>query len=479
MRREVVQGMAGSMLVLVGGLITSPLPASTPLASAPFLEALRETPAGRMLGLAIVVGGLGLLGYAWLHLLPLVRGHGLGAARSNIAGLMWSLPLLAAPPLFSRDGWSYAAQGYLTGKGLSPYVHTPEILRGPIVEAVDPRWMDTPAPYGPVPLVWGAVASHATADPWLLVIADRVFALVGVALLAYAVPRLARYAGADAGVACWLVVPTPLMMAHAVGGLHNDVTMVGLMAVALVVAIERHWAWGAALGGLAAAVKVPGGLVCVGVILISLGVRATMRDRFVRTAGVGVVAVATLLAAGILTGLGVGWIRALGVPGEVLTPLSLTTDLGTVLGSVSGLLGMQHLSVQFLPALHLLGSLAALGLAAWVLFTRPTGVRPAAIASVSAVMLAVTILSPVVHPWYAFWALPLIAATRLTDRARNAVAAAALLLALSAPLDSSLEGMWIPVIMTVGLVAVVAAALLGKLRTLPVELPNSPRLETV
>jgi alpha-1,6-mannosyltransferase len=466
-------------MVLVGGLITSPLPESTPLAGAPVLESLRETTSGRMLGLVMVVAGLGLLGLAWLHLFPLVRGHVLGPARSNVAAAVWSLPLLVAPPLFSRDGWSYAAQGYLTGKGLSPYVHTPEILRGPIVEAVDPRWMDTPAPYGPVPLVWGAVASHITRDPWLLVIADRLFALVGVALLAFAVPRLARYAGADAGVACWLIVPAPLMLAHAVGGLHNDVAMVGLMAVALLVAIERHWMWGAAIGGLAAAVKVPGGLVCVGVILISLGVRATLRDRVARTFWVGLVAVVTLLLTGVVSGLGAGWLQALGVPGEVRTPLSLTTDLGMLLGAVSGGLGMDHLSVQFLPTFRLLGSLAALGAATWVVFRRPTGVPPSVLVSVSGVMLAVTALSPAVHPWYAFWALPLIATTRLSDRGRNAVAGATLLLALSAPLDSSLEGMAIPVFMTVGLVVVVAAALLGRLRTLPADLPSVPRLETV
>ena len=32
-----------------------------------------------------------------------------------------------------------------------------------VVEAVDPRWMTTPTPYGPVPLVWGAVAGGAAA----------------------------------------------------------------------------------------------------------------------------------------------------------------------------------------------------------------------------------------------------------------------------------------------------------------------------
>ncbi|UUZ60713.1 hypothetical protein [Nocardioides sp. B-3] len=69
---------------------------------------------------------------------------------------------------------------------------------------------------------------------------------------------------------------SPLMLAHGVGGLHNDLLMAGLMAAALVVGVERGWMWGAAVGGLAAAVKLPGGLVCIGIALIALPVGASL-----------------------------------------------------------------------------------------------------------------------------------------------------------------------------------------------------------
>ena len=130
----------------------------------------------------------------------------------------WSLPLLLAPPLFSRDGWSYAAQGTLAHRGISPYEYGPWSLvgprsvPGPIVEGVDARWMATPAPYGPVPLIGGDLAAGLTSDPWLLVVAHRLIALAGLVLLAWAVPRLARWCGANPALASCLVLASPLMV---------------------------------------------------------------------------------------------------------------------------------------------------------------------------------------------------------------------------------------------------------------------------
>ena len=156
-----------------------------------------------MVGLGVVMLGLGVLASSWLQLCALVArveragdgadGEALVLVRS--ATLLWSAPLLLAPPLFSRDGWSYAAQGTLAHYGISPYEHGPGILVGPVVEGVDPRWLDTPAPYGPVPIVLGDLAAGVTGDPWLLVVAHRVVALAGLGLLAWAVPRLAHRKG--------------------------------------------------------------------------------------------------------------------------------------------------------------------------------------------------------------------------------------------------------------------------------------------
>ena len=256
-----------------------------------------------MAALAVVLLGLGLYAAAWLRLCRHVA-RAEGADREDALALVrhatvvWSAPLVLAPPLFSRDGWSYAAQGVLTHFRISPYEHGPGVLVGPIVQGVDPRWMETAAPYGPIPLLFGDAVAGFTGNPWMLVIAHRSFALIGLALLAWSVPRLAAWAGINPALSSAVVLCSPLMLAHGVGGLHNDLLMVGLMTSALVLAAERGWMWGAALGGLAAAVKLPGGLVCIGVALIALPVGASISLRVRRLAQVGAVAVRCARAAG-------------------------------------------------------------------------------------------------------------------------------------------------------------------------------------
>src|SRR5690606_11767098 len=104
-----------------------------------------------------------------------------------------------------------------------------------------------------------------------------------------------------------IVVASPLMLTNGVGGLHNDLLMVGLMAAALVVAAERSWQWAAVIGGLAAAVKVPGGLICIAVVLVSLPVTATLVDRLRRLVLVGGISLGTLAGLGLVWGLSIGW----------------------------------------------------------------------------------------------------------------------------------------------------------------------------
>lgn len=212
--------------------------------------------------------GLGLLAWAWLDLLRDAPVLGLGQVR--LAAVAWLAPLTLAPPMFSDDGWSYAAQSWMALHGTDPYLHGPGSLGGVFLVGVASIWRTTPAPYGPLPLWLGAQAGRLVEDPYLLVLVHRGLALVGLALLIWAVPRMARWAGADPARATALVIASPLMMANGVAGLHNDLLVVGLMAAALVVAAEKGWATGAVLAGLAVAVKAPGAAILLPVALVSL-----------------------------------------------------------------------------------------------------------------------------------------------------------------------------------------------------------------
>ncbi len=447
----VARGFAGGVLVLIGGLVISTLPRSTALMQITLLQSLRGAEAGRMIGLAVVLMGLGLYAAAWLRLCRHVA-RARGADRDDALALVryatvvWSAPLILAPPLFSRDGWSYAAQGVLTHFGISPYEHGPGVLVGPIVQGVDPRWMETPTPYGPVPLLLGEAAAGLTGNPWMLVIAHRFGALVGLALLAWSVPRLARWSGLNPALASAVVLCSPLMLAHGVGGLHNDLLMVGLMTTALVVTAERGWVWGAVIGGLAAAVKLPGGVVCVGVALIALPAGASIAQRVQALARVAAVAGCALVLPGLLGGLGVGWVYALGVPGSVNVPLSMPTVLGLFLDQVADRLGAATTPDTFLGLVRTLAQVVALAFVVRLAFTWSTGDRARAVSAVAATTGVLILLSPVVHLWYLLWALPFLAAMRLPRLGTLGLLAGVVVSGVVAPLDSSLHGAYLAIV---------------------------------
>jgi hypothetical protein len=448
--------VTGSFLVLLGGLVVSVVPASSWVMRSDVLVALRGGEVGRMVGLTLVMAGLGLLAHSWLLLCRQVASNDVtdsatragNLALTRIACVLWSLPLVLAPPLFSRDGWSYAAQGMLVNADVSPYRFGPGVrFGGPITEAVDPRWMFSTTPYGPVPLAFGKVFAEASQNPWVLVVAHRGAALLGLVMLAWAVPRLARWTGVNPALASAVVLASPFMIANGVGGLHNDLLMVGLMASALVVAAERGWVWGAVLGGLAAAVKAPAGVVCIGVVLVTLPLAAGLLQRGRRFVCVALVAVTVLLGCGVLLGTGAGWIGALSVPGRINTPLSLTTLVGGAVDWTTGMVGLGADPATYLSLVRLLGTLVALGTAVWVVVRRPTGDRAAALTGTALAIGVLVLLSPVVHLWYFLWVLPFAATVRLPRLAMTGVIALSVIFGLVAPLDSSLHGAYLAIVL--------------------------------
>jgi hypothetical protein len=477
----VTRGVAGSFLVLVGGLGVSTLPSSSPLLRSGMLDAIRGAQAGRMSALFLVLVGLGLLASAWLALcrhVALAHGEDQRDALDLVrfSTMVWSAPLVLAPPLFSRDGWSYAAQGMLARVGLSPYDFGPSALLSgrtatlpdayklqsgePIVQAVDPMWADTATPYGPLHVWLGEVGAGLTGNPWVLVVGHRLIALAGLVMLAWAVPRLARWTGVNPALASALVLLSPLMMANGVGGLHNDLLMVGLMSVALVVGVEQHWAWGAAIGALAAAVKLPGGLVCIGVALATVPAGAVLAVRLRRFAAVAAVALVVLFGLGVVTGLGHGWIAALTVPGTITTPLSITSLTGGILDWGALQAGLDLPQATFRDFVRGVGLLGIIAIAAGVALRWRTGDRAAAVGAEAVVAAAFVVLCPVVHLWYFLMLPPFFATLKLGRIALSALIAVSVILGMVAPLDSSLHGAYYAIILGCMTLAVLLPVLL-------------------
>ncbi len=281
-------------------------------------------------------------------------------------------------------------------------------------------WRDTTSPYGPLPIMWGAAFSRLTADPWALLVANRLLAYVGLALLAVAVPVLARRAGRDAARVTALAVASPLVVAHGIGGLHNDLILGGLVTAALAVTRRDRWFWGAVLTGLALSVKLPGAGIAIGVTLMSLVPGASMSGRVRRGIQVGLVAVAILLTLSAAGDLSLGWVTGLTRTAKEVARLAPTALLGHWATSRSrrrgrSVCGWSPSSTPNVPprqrglVLLVAGSL-------WVLLRHRIREDSAAIAGGALVLLMATLLSPALHYWYFLWAVPLLCCLRLGPR---------------------------------------------------------------
>ena len=102
------------------------------------------------LGLVGVYFGVVLLIAAWGLLGKVVRGPEPPTVRSLMVVLAaWAAPLLLAPPLFSRDVYSYLAQGAMVDAHIDVYTHGPARLGGPLADEVAPVWQHTADPVRP------------------------------------------------------------------------------------------------------------------------------------------------------------------------------------------------------------------------------------------------------------------------------------------------------------------------------------------
>jgi alpha-1,6-mannosyltransferase len=443
-------GLAGSIALLIGGVFAGMPPSADPLLQQEALRAMRAfiTPA-----VALVYVGLCLLMLAWWRLGRLVRSEQKPAMRELIITFVWwAAPLLATMPIFSKDVYSYVAQGTMAIYGVDPYYYGPQGLGGPLAVDVPAIWQTTPAPYGPVFLALASdVALLTDQNPWLGVLGMRVLALVGIALMVLAIPRLARLAGVDPAYGIWLGVLNPVVIVHLVGDAHNDALMIGLMMAGLTLAIERRPAAGSVLVTLGALVKAPAGLALIFIVAL-WAAQLSGRARYLRAALVaGGLAVATVVATTTLAGTGYGWIGALNTPAIAHTWTSITTDLGYLTGLIAEFVGFGT-TEQTLSFWRYVG----LALAALICLVMLRRHRTNPALGVGLGLAAVVFLAPVFHPWYMLWATVPLAAAATSERIRKVVIF--LLLAMTAlvfpggvnPTIAPILGMIIGVVLVFG-----------------------------
>lgn len=415
-------GLIGSTTLAIGGLGVGYLPERSALAASPVVEALRTAP-GSYVAKALVAVGAVLLLRAWLLLGGDVRaGRITSVGRLTRMFWFWSVPLLLAPPLFSQDVFSYVAQGNLTRLGYDPYTTGPSAVPGPFLEEVSSVWLDTPAPYGPLFLLLGRFIVTLTGEHiFSAALLMRLLALVGVWLIARYLPRLAQAYGVDPITATWVGLLNPLVLMHFVSGAHNDALMAGLLLAGLWYTHQGHpWA-GVLLVALAGTIKAPA-LVALGFVgLIWAGQGAPLRRRIMCWIQATIGTLGVFLLVNAVSGLGFGWIQALGTPGVVRSWISPVTSLGVATGWLVDVAGFGQHTDSILAVLRAIATLCVLAYAAKLLL-KPGAKTP--VRACGEVLFLLAAFGPVIQPWYLLWGTLVLAAGGFTRRELPIVVAA-------------------------------------------------------
>jgi alpha-1,6-mannosyltransferase len=375
-------------------------------------------------------------------------------------------PFLFAAP-FGRDLWAYAAQGNVVGHGLDPYTHGPVAAPGAFTDEVSSRWLNSPAPYGPLWLRLSQLATwlsrhHPTVSALLL----RLPAFAALLLCLWALPRLAERLGARPAPAVWLGLASPLTIVLGVGGGHNDLVMIALALAGLAVASQpgmSSLALGAALVGVAVMIKSPAVIAVAFAVPVWLHANsAPCTPRRVLTA-CGVALVGSAISVGVITaasGLGTGWTHQVNSDAQWVSWLSLPSAaamIGRLIasGSTAHLGELDHAMRVSRNVGEVLA--VALLIALWLAAVSRAGTPARRTAGyLAAAFGTAALFAPSVQPWYYSWGLVFAGLVTLRRPVLLALTTVAIAFpVLIRPSGSGLESVWSawPIMIGAGLVS--------------------------
>lgn len=404
----------------------------------------------------VAIFGCFLLIFAWF----LARNFSL--KKQWLAFFIWILPLLVAPPVFSKDAFAYADQGFIVLSGRDPYTTGMGMIGGPFAAQVDSFWVGTTTVY-PAFALWiqAMIVQFSGAHSFWSVVAMRIPALIGAVLVGAGISRIAKYYGRDQIVALWGTLLNPLLVLHFVGGSHNDSLATGLAVLAVWLAVHGrfnniNWLWlvAAIFVGLAMGIKQTMGLTALAVGLIGVRVSniedspkqlwlANWRQALGRVSASVAITLLSFAATSWATGLGFGWATGTGAPFTVGS-----NSLSFMLCS-----GLAYLFASPIPVwLSTVGSAIFLvGLAGILTVLWRKGLSdPVAFLGWGLVLFVVA--SPTLQPWYLMWGGVFLAACRIS-RIKTAMVLSVSICAIITSILQDYSGLSIAVAMIVAALA--------------------------
>ncbi|CAM3477433.1 polyprenol phosphomannose-dependent alpha 1,6 mannosyltransferase MptB [Mycobacterium colombiense] len=430
LRRTRLFGATGTVVMAIGALGAG----ARPVVQDPtFGVRLLNLPSRiQTVSLTMTTTGAVMMALAWLMLGRFALGNRrMSRGDLDRTLLLWVLPLLIAPPMYSKDVYSYLAQSQISLEGLDPYRVGPASglgLSHIFTLSVPTLWRETPAPYGPLFLWIGRGISALTGENIVAaVLCHRLVELLGVGLIVWATPRLARRCGVAEVSALWLGAANPLLIMHLVAGVHNEALMLGLMLAGAEFALRgidaprllpASWKrpgsdWeplgmlvaGSVLIVLSSQVKLPS-LLALGFVTMALAYRCggNLRALLVTGGGMAALSLAVMALVGWASGLGFGWIYTLGTANVVRSWMSPPTLLALGTGQVGILLGLGDHTTAVLGLTRAIGVLIITVMVAWLLLAVFRG-RLHPIGGLGVALGITVLLFPVVQPWYLLWAI--------------------------------------------------------------------------
>ena len=436
LRRTRVFGATGTVLMAIGALGAG----ARPVVQDPtFGVRLLNLPSRiQTVSLTMTTTGAVMMAAAWLMLGRFALGdRRMSRSQLDRTLLLWAMPLLIAPPMYSKDVYSYLAQSQIARIGLDPYRVGPAPGLGLdhiFTLSVPSIWRETPAPYGPLFLWIGRGISTLTGENIVAgVLSHRLVVLIGVLLIVWATPRLADRCGVAEVSALWLGPCNPLVFMHLFGGIHNEALMLGLMLVGTEFAMRgidaagpllpRPTRWprtrddwvrwepmamlvvGTVLIAMSSQVKLPS-LLAVGFVAMALAYRmgGTLKAFVLASGALTAVSVAVIALIGWASGLGFGWLFTLGTANVVRSWMSPPTLVGLGTGQVGILLGLGDHTTAILGITRVIGVAVLVVLVTLLLLAVFRG-RLHPVGGLGAALGATVLLVPVAQPWYLLWAI--------------------------------------------------------------------------
>ncbi|WP_167102010.1 alpha-(1-_6)-mannopyranosyltransferase A [Mycobacterium sp. DL592] len=419
--RPALFGFLGAILITVGGLGAGSTRQHDPVLESLHLSWLRFGH-GLVVSSVLLWGGVVMMLLAWLWLGRRVIHTGVTEYALKATTWFWLAPLLLSVPLFSRDTYSYLAQGALLRDGFDPYAVGPIENENSLLDNVSPIWTTTTAPYGPAfilvaKFVTMLVGNHVVAGTMLL----RLCMLPGLVLLIWAAPRVARHIGANGSVALWICVLNPLVIIHLMGGVHNEMLMVGMMMAGIALTFARHHVAGTILIAVAVAVKATAVLALPFMVWVwmrhlkdSRNISAPKAFATATAAAIAVfIAVFAVLSG--LAGVGLGWLTALAGSVKIINWLTIPTAIANLTNAIGGLLfGVNFYAVLQVTRIIGIGIIAVSLPLLWWRFRHNDR---EALTGIAWAMLVVVLFVPAALPWYYTWPLAVVSALAQSRRA--------------------------------------------------------------